>query len=73
MNHGMKGRTKKSQCWRLYTALAMILGYIEILFPVGGLLGASRNKANVLADLVILFVLPQLHLKQRWFQWCAYC
>ena len=35
----------------------MILGYIEILFPVGGLLGGIPGIKLGLANLVILFVL----------------
>ena len=33
----MNQKTKKIATLGLYTALAMILGYVEILFPVGGL------------------------------------
>ena len=55
----MKDRTYKIALLGLYTALAMIFGYIEILFPIGGLLGGIPGIKLGLANLVILFMLER--------------
>ena len=51
--------TKRLAMLGLYTALAMIFGYIEVLFPIGGLLGGIPGIKLGLANLVILFMLER--------------
>ena len=53
----MRGGTKRVALLGLFTALAMILGYVEVLFPVGGILGGIPGFKLGLANLVILFML----------------
>ena len=55
----MNQKTKKIATLGLYTALAMILGYVEILFPVGGLVSGVPGFKLGLANLVILMMLER--------------